>query len=77
LTASNRITHIIMSLDTVIAKVFQHPILGRTVVFESFFKMDDRIIVYELLEDGWNIVLEKDVVDFFQEMIPPNSVIKG
>jgi|688.fasta_scaffold1289533_2 hypothetical protein len=78
MTTSNKITHIIMSLDEVIGKVFQHPTLGRTVVFESFFKMGDRIIVYESLDGGdWKVVLEKDIIDLFKDIIPPYNVIKG
>lgn len=64
-------------MDTVIGQVFQHPVMGRTIVFESSFEMDDRIMVYELLEDGnWKTVLEKNVLDFFMELIPPNKTIK-
>lgn len=60
-----------MAHDEVIGKVYEHPILGRTVCFEGEVKMDDCIQVWKIEEDR-NVVKvsEKILLDFFGDLIP-------
>lgn len=66
-----KMTHVIMTREEVIGKVYQHPTLGRTICFESKVKIDDSIQVWEMRDDGNHVkVTEKLLLEFFRDMIP-------
>lgn len=66
-----KMTHVIMNLDEVIGKVYEHQTLGRTICFEGKVKVDDTIQIWEMREDGNHVkVSEKIVLEFFRDMLP-------
>lgn len=66
-----KMTHVIMTREEVIGKVYEHPTLGRTICFEGNAKMDDSIQVWEMRDDGNHVkVTEILLLEFFRDMIP-------
>ncbi len=67
----NEMTYIILAGSTVIAKVYMHPEMGRTICMERSVYMDDVIVVYKIKEDGKHEkVSERQVIDFFKDLLP-------
>jgi len=64
----NKRTHFIVCNDDVIGTVFQHPKMGRTIVFNSSPSLDAFLQVYDA--EKQEMILEKDVLDFFWELLP-------
>lgn len=67
-----KMTYVIMTQEEgVVGKVYEHPILGRTICFEGKVKMDDVIQVWEMRDDGNHVkVTERFLLEFFRDMIP-------
>lgn len=59
-----------MSNDCVFGKVYEHPELGRTIVFESTIKFDDTIAIWRMNDDSPEKVSERDILDFFKDLLP-------
>ena len=60
-----------MTLDEVIGKVYEHPILGRTICFEGTVKMDDLVTIWKMQDDGNHTkVTDKLVLELFRDMLP-------
>ena len=66
-----KLTHVIMTQESVIGKVYEHPTLGRTICFEEKVGMDDVVQVWQMEEGGNHVkVTERLVLDFFKDMLP-------
>ena len=66
-----KMTHVIMTQEEVIGKVYEHPKLGRTICFEGKVKMDDTIQIWEMRDDGNHVkITETFLLEFFRDMIP-------
>ena len=64
-------TYIMMSNDCVFGKVYEHPKMGRTIVFESTIKFDDTITIWRIDENCQTTkVSERNVLDFFKDLLP-------
>ncbi len=60
-----------MSNDCVFGKVYEHPEMGRTIVFESTIKFDDTITIWRIDENYQTTkVSERNVLDFFKDLLP-------
>lgn len=62
--------YIIMSNDCVFGKVYEHPEMGRTIVFENAIKFDDTITIWRMDDDSPTKVSERNVLDFFKDLLP-------
>ena len=65
-----KMTYIMMSNDCVFGKVYEHPKMGRTIVFESTIKFDDTITIWRMDDDSPTKVSERNVLDFFKDLLP-------
>jgi len=66
-----KLTYVIMTNEEVIGKVYQHPILGRTICFEGKVKMDDKVQIWKMEEDGQHTkITDKLVLELFRDMLP-------
>ena len=65
-----KLTYIMMSNDCVFGKVYEHPEIGRTIVFESTIKFDDTITIWRMDDDSPTKVSERNVLDFFKDLLP-------
>lgn len=59
-----------ISNDCVFGKVYEHPEMGRTIVFESTIKFDDTITIWRMDDDSPTKVSERNVLDFFKDLLP-------
>lgn len=66
-----KMTYAIMVDGDVLGKVYEHPILGRTICFKGSVGMDDLIEIWKLGEDGNHTkVTDKLVLELFRDMLP-------
>ena len=66
-----KMTYVIISNDTVIGKVYEHPMMGRTICFNGTVEIDGSIQVWKVEEGGiYNKVQDKLVLELFRDMLP-------
>jgi hypothetical protein len=67
-------TYVIISKDSVIAKVYEHDMIaGRTIVLFTSVNTDDVLSVYKVNGEGLSEkVTEVYMLDFFRELMPVN-----
>ena len=59
-----------MSNDCVFGKVYEHPEMGRAIVFESTIKFDDTITIWRMDDGSPTKVSERNILDFFKDLLP-------
>lgn len=75
----NKLTYVMMSNDCIFGKVYEHPEMGRTIIFESTIKFADTITIWRMDDDAPIRVSERNVLDFFKDLLPveiPKDIVQ-